>query len=158
MAGARHDDPAATAALDDFLCFSIYAAEHAFSRAYKPLLGEIGLTYPQYLVMTILWAEDEQSVGQLGGKLSLESSTLTPLLKRLEADGLLSRHRDTQDERVVRVKLTQAGDKLRERAAKIPACILRATGLSLEELGKLREQITQLTRQLEDSARANDIG
>ncbi len=151
MSGSRHDTPALTARLDDFLCFSIYAAEHAFSRAYKPLLAEIGLTYPQYLVMTVLWEEDDQSVGQLGTKLSLESSTLTPLLKRLEAEGLLTRHRDKQDERVVRVKLTQPGDKLRNRAAKIPACILSASGMSLDELGKLRDQITQLTKRLEEA-------
>jgi DNA-binding MarR family transcriptional regulator len=151
MSGSRHDTPALTAKLDDFLCFSIYAAEHAFSRAYKPLLAEIGLTYPQYLVMTVLWEEDDQSVGQLGTKLSLESSTLTPLLKRLEAEGLLTRHRDKQDERVVRVKLTQPGDKLRNRAAKIPACILSASGMSLDELGKLRDQITQLTKRLEEA-------
>jgi MarR family transcriptional regulator, organic hydroperoxide resistance regulator len=154
MAGGRHDNVAVTARLDDFLCFSIYAAEHAFSRAYKPLLAEIGLTYPQYLVMTVLWEEDDQSVGQLGTKLSLESSTLTPLLKRLEADGLLTRHRDTKDERVVRAQLTTAGDKLRQRAANIPACILQATGMSLDELGKLRDQITALTKRLEDSASA----
>ncbi|MDE2319052.1 MAG: MarR family transcriptional regulator [Rhodospirillales bacterium] len=152
MAGSRHDTPAVTARLDDFLCFSIYAAEHAFSRAYKPLLADIRLTYPQYLVMTVLWEEDDQSVGQLGTKLSLESSTLTPLLKRMEADGLLSRHRDKQDERVVRVKLTEQGDKLRERAAKIPACILGATGMSLEELGRLRDQITQLTQRLVEAS------
>ncbi|MBU6449626.1 MAG: MarR family transcriptional regulator [Rhodospirillales bacterium] len=152
MAGSQHDTPAVTARLDDFLCFSIYAAEHAFSRAYKPLLADIRLTYPQYLVMTVLWEEDDQSVGQLGTKLSLESSTLTPLLKRMEADGLLSRHRDKQDERVVRVKLTEPGDKLRERAAKIPACILGATGMSLEELGRLRDQITQLTQRLVEAS------
>lgn len=152
MAGSQHDAPAVTARLDDFLCFSIYAAEHAFSRTYKPLLAELGLTYPQYLVMTLLWEEDDQSVGQLGAKLSLESSTLTPLLKRLEAEGRLTRHRDKQDERVVRVKLTSAGDKLRERAAKIPACILSATGMSLDELGKLREQIIQLTKRLEEAS------
>lgn len=152
MAGMRRDDQAVTARLDDFLCFSIYAAEHAFSRAYKPLLAEIGLTYPQYLVMTVLWEEDDQSVGQLGAKLSLESSTLTPLLKRLEADGLLTRHRDTQDERVVRVKLSISGDRLRARAAKIPACILRATGMSLDEMGRLRDQIAALTRRLEKTA------
>ncbi len=152
MAGSRHDNTAVTARLDDFLCFSIYAAEHAFSRTYKPMLAELGLTYPQYLVMTLLWEEDDQSVGQLGAKLSLESSTLTPLLKRLEAEGRLTRHRDKQDERVVRVKLTSAGDKLRERAAKIPACILSATGMSLDELGKLREQIIQLTKRLEEAS------
>ena len=152
MAGSRHDIPAVTARLDDFLCFSIYAAGHAFSRAYKKPLADIGLTYPQYLVMTVLWEEDDQSVGQLGGKLSLESSTLTPLLKRLEAEGLLARHRDKQDERVVRVKLTPPGDKLREVAAKIPACILSASGMSLEDLGKLRDQITQLTKRLEKAA------
>ena len=152
MADSQHDAPAVTARLDDFLCFSIYAAEHAFSRTYKPLLAELGLTYPQYLVMTLLWEEDDQSVGQLGAKLSLESSTLTPLLKRLEAEGRLTRHRDKQDERVVRVKLTSAGDKLRECAAKIPACILSATGMSLDELGKLREQIIQLTKRLEEAS------
>ncbi|WP_234731003.1 MarR family winged helix-turn-helix transcriptional regulator [Acidocella facilis] len=152
MDGGQQGQPGFSARLDDFLCFSIYAAEHAFSRAYKPLLAEIGLTYPQYLAMTLLWGEDDQTVGQLSQRLSLESSTLTPLLKRLEADGLLSRHRDTKDERVVRVKLTPAGDKLRQKAQNIPACILQATGMSLEELGALREQILALTKRLQTAA------
>lgn len=151
MATDRHDRQLPAARLEDFLCFSIYAAEHAFGRTYKPLLAALGLTYPQYLAMTLLWEADDQTVGQLGAKLALESSTLTPLLKRLEADGLLTRQRDTQDERVVRVKLTKAGDQLRERAASVPACILNATGMSLEELSALREQITKLVKKLDEA-------
>lgn len=152
MDAGRQNQPDLTARLDDFLCFSIYAAEHAFSRAYKPLLAALGLTYPQYLAMTLLWEEDDQTVGRLSQRLSLESSTLTPLLKRLEADGLLSRHRDTKDERVVRVKLTPTGDKLRQKAQNVPACILQATGMSLEELGALRAQIVALTKRLQTAA------
>lgn len=152
MDAGQQGQPGFSARLDDFLCFSIYAAEHAFSRAYKPLLAEIGLTYPQYLAMTLLWEEDDQSVGRLSQRLSLESSTLTPLLKRLEADGMLSRHRDTKDERVVRVKLTAQGDRLREKAQKIPACILDAAGMSMEELCALRDQILALTRRLEKAS------
>ena len=93
--------------VDDHLCFAIYSAGHAFNRIYKPLLGELGLTYPQYLVMVALWAKDDQTVGSLGEKLLLESSTLTPLLKRLEGIGYLTRTRDPADERQVRVRLTK---------------------------------------------------
>src|SRR5438874_8124185 len=89
----------------DFLCFAVYSASHAFNRVYKPLLDELGLTYPQYLVMVLLWEQDDQTVGSLGEKLFLESSTLTPLLKRLEALGQVKRNRDQVDERQVRVRL-----------------------------------------------------
>src|SRR5258707_9190090 len=91
--------------LEDLVCFAVYAAGHAFNRVYKPLLDELGLTYPQYLVMTALWGEDDQTVGALGGQLSLEYSTLTPLLKRLERLGMISRRRDPEDERQVRLRL-----------------------------------------------------
>src|SRR5258706_16439520 len=102
--------------LGEFLCFAVYSASHAFNRVYKPLLDELGLTYPQYLVMVLLWEQDDQTVGSLGEKLFLESSTLTPLLKRLEALGYVKRTRDPVDERQVRVRLTERGRALRERA------------------------------------------
>ncbi|WP_454915129.1 MarR family winged helix-turn-helix transcriptional regulator [Xanthobacter sediminis] len=135
--------------LDHFLCFSIYAANHAFNRVYKPLLDAIGLTYPQYLVMVVLWERDNETVGAIGGRLSLESSTLTPLLKRLEAMGHIVRARDTRDERVVRVRLTAQGRALKEKAQAIPGCILSATGLPIADLARLQQDITALRRHLE---------
>jgi len=95
--------------LDDFLCFAIYSANLAVNRVYKPLLDQLGLTYPQYLVLVVLYEEDDQTVGRLGDKLFLDSSTLTPLLKRMESVGYVTRQRDPQDERQVRVRLTQQG-------------------------------------------------
>lgn len=140
--------------LDHFLCFSIYAANHAFNRVYKPLLDALGLTYPQYLVMVALWERDDETVGAIGGRLSLESSTLTPLLKRLEAMGHIVRARDTKDERVVRVRLTPRGRALREKALGIPGCILSATGLPLQDLARLQQDIAALRRHLEAAAQA----
>jgi DNA-binding MarR family transcriptional regulator len=134
--------------VDDHLCFAIYSAGHAFNRVYKPLLGALGLTYPQYLVMLALWASDDrthdQTVGSLGEKLLLESSTLTPLLKRLEGIGYLTRARDPADERQVRVRLTNAGSALRDKARDIPRCILQASGLSIDVLGRLQAEISRL--------------
>lgn len=130
--------------LGDFLCFAIYSAGHALNRVYKPMLDALGLTYPQYLVMTILWDSDCQTVGQIGDRLFLGSSTLTPLLKRLEGAGLLSRARDASDERVVRVGLTGPGRALQERAAHLPACILEASGRDAEGIRKLRLEIETL--------------
>ncbi|MFG1296217.1 MarR family winged helix-turn-helix transcriptional regulator [Xanthobacter variabilis] len=144
--------------LDQLLCFAIYAAGHAFNRVYKPLLDAIGLTYPQYLVMLALWEQDGETVGALGARLSLESSTLTPLLKRLEAMGHLTRARDTRDERVVRVRLTPQGQALREKAQSIPACILDATGLALPDLARLQQDITALTAHLEQASLAAGDG
>nr|WP_211100199.1 MarR family transcriptional regulator [Azospirillum halopraeferens] len=130
--------------LGEFLCFAIYSAGHAFNRVYKPLLDRIGLTYPQYLVMVLLWEEDGRTVGSLGEKLLLESSTLTPLLKRLEALGHVRRTRDPADERQVRVSLTDQGRALHEPALAIPRCILDASGMQAGDLERLRAEITAL--------------
>jgi DNA-binding MarR family transcriptional regulator len=135
--------------LDDFLCFAVYAAGHAFNRVYKPLLDTIGLTYPQYLAMTALWGEDDQTVGALGGQLSLEYSTLTPLLKRLERLGMISRRRDPEDERQVRVRLTAEGKALQHRTASLPSCIQEASGLSEAELQRLKGDIVRLREALD---------
>ena len=135
--------------LDEFLCFAIYAAGHAMTRFYKPLLDPLGLTYPQYLAMVALWEKDDRTVGALGDALGLESSTLTPLLKRLEAMGHVRRARDGQDERVVRVRLTDQGRALREKAASVPGCLFAASGLSREKLDGLRKDLVELRRALE---------
>jgi MarR family transcriptional regulator, organic hydroperoxide resistance regulator len=132
----------------DLLCFAIYSAGHAFNRVYKPLLDELGVTYPQYLVLVSLWAKDDQSVGELGETLFLESSTLTPLLKRLETGGYLTRSRDPADERQVRVRLTRAGRALQAKARDIPRCILETTGLSAADARKLQSQISTLRQSL----------
>ncbi|MGO4725856.1 MULTISPECIES: MarR family winged helix-turn-helix transcriptional regulator [unclassified Inquilinus] len=126
---------------DDFICFAVYSAGHAFNRVYKPLLSALGLTYPQYLVLVALWAKDDRTVGSLGETLFLESSTLTPLLKRLEGMGLLARRRDPDDERQVRVRLTEAGAALRDKARDFPSCVDGATGLSEDALRRLRSDI-----------------
>src|ERR1700689_4346439 len=109
--------------LDEFLCFAVYAANHAFNRVYQPLLDKLRLTYPQYLVMVLLWERDGQTVGELGARLSLKSNTLTPLLKRLETLGYIKRNRDPADERQVRARLTASGRTLRAKALHIPGCI-----------------------------------
>ncbi|WP_371126395.1 MarR family winged helix-turn-helix transcriptional regulator [Bosea sp. (in: a-proteobacteria)] len=136
--------------LDDFLCFALYSASHAFNRLYKPLLDELGLTYPQYLVMVTLWERDDRTVGEIGEQLFLESNTLTPLLKRMEASGLVSRSRDPADERQVRLRLTADGKALLDKARRVPPCVLDATGLTAEEARSLTGQIgalrTALTR------------
>ncbi|MCA3187400.1 MAG: MarR family transcriptional regulator, partial [Cupriavidus sp.] len=106
--------------LDQQLCFALYSTSLAMTKVYKPILGELGLTYPQYLVMLVLWEHDEVSVSELGGRLTLDSGTLTPLLKRLEAAGFVRRSRDAGDERRVLVSLTDAGRDLRNAAAGIP--------------------------------------
>lgn len=138
--------------LGGFLCFAVYSASHAFNRVYKPLLDALGLTYPQYLVMVALWEQDNQTVGALGAKLFLESSTLTPLLKRLEAQGQVTRSRDPQDERQVRVRLSPAGHALKDSAAEVPSCILAASGLDLANLQRLQTEITTLRDSLEAAA------
>jgi DNA-binding MarR family transcriptional regulator len=153
MEGSMADTPTpGDFQLGDLLCFSVYAAGHAFNRVYKPLLDKLGLTYPQYLVMTALWARDDRTVGDLGRDLSLESNTLTPLLKRLEGLGRISRQRDPQDERQVRVRLTSAGKALRRKAQSVPNCIVEASGLSLEDLRRLQRDITTLRSSLEQYA------
>ena len=131
-------------ALDEFLCFAVYSLGHAFNRAYKPLLEAIGLTYPQYVVMVVLWERDDRTVSALGDKLHLDSGTLTPLLKRLELAGLVQRVRDAEDERQVRIRLTKAGHALKEKARAIPTAMLCATGQSAPQLRALKDDLLRL--------------
>lgn len=139
---------AADNGLADYLCFSTYSANLAFNRVYKPLLDALGLTYPQYLAMVLLWTEDDQTVGQLGEKLFLESNTLTPLLKRLEGLGHVVRSRDPKDERQVRIRLTGKGRALAAQARCVPGEILQATGASPAELGRLNREVAALRDRL----------
>lgn len=140
--------------VDNFICFALYSAGHAFTRLYKPLLEPLGLTYPQYLVMAVLWEKDDQPVGEIGEKLLLESSTLTPLLKRLETAGMVRRPRDRDDERVVRIQLTSEGAALKQKAMGIPQAIGCSTSLSLPEVMKLTDEIKALRKKLLDAQSA----
>lgn len=130
--------------IEQFLCFSLYSANHAMNRVYKPILTELGLTYPQYLAMSVLWEKDKLLVGDLCDRLHLESSTVTPLLKRLEAMELLSRQRDTKDERQVRISLTRKGKALKAKTSDIKSCILAATGLTPKDAIALQTNIMKL--------------
>ncbi|MBS0256772.1 MAG: MarR family transcriptional regulator [Proteobacteria bacterium] len=130
--------------LDQQICFALYGAAHAFTRAYKPLLDPIGLTYPQYLVMMALWEKETSTVKALGEMLGLDSGTLSPLLKRLEHAGLITRKRGTVDERQVLVALTQKGANLKKEGVKIMAAIGSATGCGLEELVQIRDRVNAL--------------
>lgn len=145
---ALPQQPPAAPPLPDMICFALYSANHAMQRVYAPLLSGLGLTYPQYLVLLSLWAQDRQTVGALGRALQLESNTLTPLLKRMEAQGLVSRSRDAADERQVIVALTAKGQGLQDQAAPVTACIFEACGLELDRLIALRGQITDLRDRL----------
>ena len=139
-------------ALDYQLCFALYAASLAMTKAYKPLLAPLGITYPQYLVLLVLWEGDGITVSQLGDRLTLDSGTLTPLLKRLDAQGLLQRQRDAADERRVLLHLTPAGAALRAQAMAVPQAIACATACDLQQIGVLATQLHQLRRQLQASA------
>ena len=134
--------------LDNQLCFALYSTSLAMTRVYKPLLDELDLTYPQYLAMLVLWERDGLMVSELGERLYLDSGTLTPLLKRLEASGHISRIRDVEDERRVYITLTSAERKLKARAAKIPGCILSASQCSVTELMSLTNQVQTLRKNL----------
>ncbi len=136
--------------LDNQLCFSVYAAAHAFTQAYKPLLGPLGLTYPQYLVMLLLWEKDGRAVNELGLPLHLDSGTLTPLLKRLEKAGLVTRRRCDKDERVMRIHLTPAGQALREKATQFPHDMLCAVGMTIPELVSLRDTLKDVGGRLRE--------
>ena len=140
--------------IDDLLCFALYSAGHTFTRLYKPMLDPLGLTYPQFLVMIALWEKDDRTVSEIGERLLLESSTLTPLLKRLEAAGLIKRTRDRDDERVVRITLTRQGTALREKAATIPDAIGCATSLTLNDVKKLAGEVTALRKKLQTALAA----
>ncbi|MET7687476.1 MarR family transcriptional regulator [Streptomyces sp. NPDC005483] len=137
--------PEASLLLDDQLCFALYAASRAVTARYRPLLDELGLTYPQYLVMLALWEQDSVSVRDLGMALQLESSTLSPLLKRLEAAGLLRRERRPDDERSVAVRLTDAGAQLRDRAHSVPLAIGDAMGLTPEQDALTKQLLRMIT-------------
>ena len=140
--------------LDEQLCFALYHASRALTRAYAPLLGPLGLTYPQYLVLLVLWERDGLPVKEVGERLALDSGTLTPLLKRLEQQGLVERRRGEDDERIVRIHLTPDGRALRGKARKIPTELACRAGYdlgndrSVRELVRLREELTQLARRL----------
>ena len=137
--------PAPSIALDDQLCFALYAASRAVTARYRPMLEAIGLTYPQYLVMMLLWEQDNQTVGQLGARLALDSGTLSPLLKRLTAAGLVTRHRRVEDERSVSIALTDAGRALRERAFSISESMIGAIGFESGDFHDLMERLRVLT-------------
>jgi DNA-binding MarR family transcriptional regulator len=134
--------------LDRQLCFALYSASLAMTKLYRPLLGEFGLTYPQYLVMLALWERDADTVSGLGTRLHLDSGTLTPLLKRLEALGYVSRRRDSDDERRVLITLSPAGQALRSRASAIPRAMLRASGGAPADVAALTATIRDLRERL----------
>ncbi|MBS3911659.1 MAG: MarR family transcriptional regulator [Hydrogenophaga sp.] len=134
--------------LDNQLCFALYSASLAMTKLYKPLLDALGITYPQYLALLVLWESDGLTVSELGERLYLDSGTLTPLLKRLETAGLVSRLRDTQDERRVLVRLSAAGRALKQRAARIPGCVLQASQCDVAEALALTHQIHTLRNRL----------
>ena len=138
--------------LDDQLCFALYTAQRAVTAAYRPLLDELGLTYPQYLVLLVLWESDDRPVKEIGEALHLDYGTLSPLLKRLEASGLVSRIRDTADERRVHVSLTAAGRRLKARAAEVPGCLMAASQCSVPELISLTQQVQALRDRIKKAA------
>ena len=135
--------------IDELLCFSVYSVNHAISRLYRPLLAPLGLTYPQYLVLVALWDRDHRRVSDLGAELQLDTNTLTPLLKRMETAGLLTRQRNPEDERSLIVTLTENGRVLEHKATELMACVLEAMGGDIEELSALRDQLHALRDKLE---------
>lgn len=149
-------DTPATAVPDvaEMLCFSIYSAGHAFTQLYRTLLDKLNLTYPQYLVMMTLWARDGQKVKELGQILFLDSSTLTPLLKRMEAAGLLTRTRNPKDEREVLLHLTEQGRALQSEAAEVMRCIGEVVKLDAETVNALRTSIDVLRENIQESVRS----
>jgi DNA-binding MarR family transcriptional regulator len=146
--------------MDDFdnlklgnqLCFAVYSAAHAFNAAYKPFLEPLGLTYPQYLVLMVLWEEDGLMVREIGERLNLDSGTLTPMLKRLEAAGFVTRKRDAKDERQVRIQLTQKARDARPTALEARRAVVCALGDSEEEIQKLKRAVDQLHTMLRNAA------
>lgn len=140
--------------IDELLCFSVYSVNHAIARLYRPLLAPLGLTYPQYLVLVALWDRDKRRVNDLGADLQLDTNTLTPLLKRMEAADLLTRQRNPQDERSLIVALTDKGRALQEKAAELTACVLEAMGGDVAELADLRDRLQTLRDRLEGEERS----
>ena len=143
----------ATMPLDRHLCFALYSASRAMTAAYRPILTEMNLTYPQYLVLLVLWEEERITVGGLGERLQLDSGTLSPLLKRLEANGFVRRERSPDDERLVDVTLTPAGRRLERKAQCIPEQLFSSTGMNEHEAADLRDAVRHLTDALNASLR-----
>lgn len=138
--------------LEDHLCFSLYACSRAILRLYRPFLDELQLTYPQYLVLLTLWEKQQLTIKALGEALDLDTGTLTPLLKRMEGAGLLERRRDSVDERVVNIRITEQGKALQEKATCIPQSLLASSGMSLDEIQKLNVMIKHLMQQVNSSS------
>ncbi len=138
--------------LDHQLCFALYSSSLLMTKLYKPVLGPLGLTYPQYLVLLVLWETDRVAVGELGARLYLDSGTLTPLLKRMEVAGLLTRERAAQDERRVIVTLSTTGRALRRKAEKVPLAVACATGCELDAIATLTTQLQALRANVADRA------
>lgn len=134
--------------LDNQFCFALYSASLAMTKSYKPILESLGLTYPQYLVMLILWEQDDVPVKDIGERLFLDSGTLTPLLKRLESAGLIERKRDPADERQVRITLTKSGQVLKRKAREVPLQVLCASGQTPEVLAELRTVLSTIRNDL----------
>ena len=142
--------PALPFTLDEQLCFALYSTSLAMTKAYKPLLEKLGLTYPQYLAMLVLWENDDVTVKDMAARLNLDPATVTPLLKRLETQGLLERVRGIDDERLVYIRLTKAGSALKRQAREVPGEILCATQQTPEFLLRLRDDLTRLRTTLND--------
>lgn len=145
------DDETGFISIDAQLCFALYSTLHALGRAYGPLLEPLGLTYPQYLVMLVLWEQDDVAVRTLGGRMHLDSGTLTPLLKRMETAGLVTRTRGTDDQRVVRITLTPTGRTMRDQARHIPDRVSCAMGREMPEVAVLRDDVIRLREALRAS-------
>ncbi|MGQ7958348.1 MarR family winged helix-turn-helix transcriptional regulator [Pseudomonas sp. SP16.1] len=143
--------PCAELLLDNQLCFALYSTSLLMTKTYKPLLQALGLTYPQYLAMLVLWENDGITVSEISARMLTDPGSLTPLLKRLESEGLLQRVRSSQDERVVQLHLTDKGRALHGQAKALPACILKASGLTLEQLASLKEELVQLRSHLQQA-------
>ena len=142
--------------LDNQLCFALYATSRAMTQTYGPVLAPLGVTYPQYLVLLVLWSEDDLTVGGLGARLFLDSGTLTPLLKRLEAQGIVVRRRDADDERAVRVSLTTAGKRLRLKAKSVARDVACSFGIEPREIAMLRDPLRKLLHRFHSSQRHVD--
>ncbi len=142
--------------IDQMLCFAVYSASHAFTRFYKPRLDALDLTYPQYLAFLVLWERDDITVKALGERLFLDSGTITPLIKRLEGRGLVTRKRDEEDERQVRITLTDEGMALRARAEAIPLAVIEGTGMTLTTADAMRQELLALRERLDKAASTSD--
>ncbi|PKM28699.1 MAG: MarR family transcriptional regulator [Gammaproteobacteria bacterium HGW-Gammaproteobacteria-12] len=141
-------EPCAELMLDNQLCFALYSTSLMMTKTYKPLLQALGLTYPQYLAMLVLWENEGITVSEISARMLTDPGSLTPLLKRLESEGLLQRQRSSQDERVVQLYLTDKGRALHEQAKALPA---KASALNMEQLGKLRDNLIELRGHLQDA-------